>query len=290
MDFKNLITLGIGTYILSQSCFYVPSNQKALVYQNIKISEIFSKRNLNEKKGEKKIKYKIVGKGLHFKIPFVENFTRIDINSNPRYIPTTAITNSKQMISITVHILSKPNVSYLSFLFDNFGINFQDKILSSIANHSIESVFSKLNFLDFINNLEIVEKKIGKKLKQEALKYHLEIDEFSITHIGFDTDFSKKIDSFNSTLNELEKSEEKMRFSEEEKKKNDLMANLESEQIIQIGNILKKNPHYLSLKKMGLISGLTQAILKGNEKIEIKDFLESLNQSKKRFEEIYDLL
>ena len=87
------------------------------------------------------------GPGTHFKVPFVQDPHIIDCRCRPQVIESQTGTKDVQQVQIVLRVLSRPDESSLTRLFQQYGNrkNFDAKVLPSVGNEVLKSVVAQYN-------------------------------------------------------------------------------------------------------------------------------------------------
>jgi prohibitin 1 len=59
------------------------------------------------------VKHDVIGEGTHFLIPWLQKAIIYDVRTKPRNISTTTGSKDLQMVSLTLRVLHRPNVTEL---------------------------------------------------------------------------------------------------------------------------------------------------------------------------------
>lgn len=79
----------------------------------------------------------VIPEGTHFLLPWVQKPIIFDIRTKPRNISTTTGSKDMQTVSLTLRVLSRPDVAALPLIYSNLGLDFDDRVLPSIGNEVI---------------------------------------------------------------------------------------------------------------------------------------------------------
>ena len=82
----------------------------------------------------------MTGEGTHFKIPILQEAIVFDIKSRPRSVPVTTGSKDLQTVNLTLRILFHPDTTLLPSIYNNIGLDYDEKILPSIVNEVLKSV------------------------------------------------------------------------------------------------------------------------------------------------------
>ncbi|KAF9615699.1 hypothetical protein IFM89_026114 [Coptis chinensis] len=84
-----------------------------------------------------------VGEGTHFKIPWLQMPHIFNIKSKPHVFTSSSPTKDLQTVSLTLRVLSRPEVSKLPTIFKTLGVEYENKVLPSIGNEVLKAVVAQ---------------------------------------------------------------------------------------------------------------------------------------------------
>jgi prohibitin 1 len=117
-----LVTAGMvmaGGSMFIKSCFYtVDAGERAI---------LFDKANGG-------IRDNIIGEGMHFYIPGLQKPIKYEIRLQAKTIASHTGTKDLQTVDITLRMLHRPIIEHLPSIYNNIGLNYDEKILPSIGN------------------------------------------------------------------------------------------------------------------------------------------------------------
>jgi len=181
------------------------------------------------------------GEGTHFKIPFVQYPEHFDIRSRPRQISTNTGTKDMQMINISLRVLSRPVVPELPKIYKTLGKDYEHRVLPSIGNEVLKAVVAQYNADELLTKREQVSKKIAQNLKQRATEFGLRLDDVSITHLTFGTEFTAAIEAKQVAQQESERAKFIVMRAEQERKAAIIDAEGQSEAATLITESMSKH-------------------------------------------------
>ena len=86
------------------------------------------------------IQEEVYGEGMHFRIPFVQQPYIYNIRVQPRVFANSTQSKDLQTVSIETRILYRPMKDRLPQIYRQLGMNYDDRVLKSIAEEVIKSV------------------------------------------------------------------------------------------------------------------------------------------------------
>ena len=99
------------------------------------------------------------------------------------------------MVSITLRMLHKPSIPNLPEIYKTLGINYDDKVLPSIANEVMKAVVAQFNAEELITNRDLVSKLISEGITARSKDFHILLDDISVTHLTFGKEFTQAVES-----------------------------------------------------------------------------------------------
>lgn len=71
-------------------------------------------------------------------------------------ISTTTGSKDLQMVSLTLRVLSRPDVSHLSTIYQTLGLDYDERVLPSIGNEVLKSIVAQFDAAELITQREVV--------------------------------------------------------------------------------------------------------------------------------------
>lgn len=94
--YKLAVPLAIGVQLASMSMYDVKGGTRAVIFDRLT-----------------GVKDQVVNEGTHFLIPWLQKSIIYDVRTKPRNISTTTGSKDLQMVSLTLRVLSRPDVKQL---------------------------------------------------------------------------------------------------------------------------------------------------------------------------------
>jgi hypothetical protein len=89
------------------------------------------------------------------------------------------------MVTITLRVMSRPDVNHLSKIYQNLGMDYDERVLPSIGNEILKSIVAQFDAAELITQREVVSSRIRADLLQRAGEFNLVLEDVSITHLTF---------------------------------------------------------------------------------------------------------
>lgn len=219
------LAVGIGGFALNESLFTVDGGHRAVIWHRFAGG----------------IQKDVVGEGSHFRIPFVTFPTMFDVRLQPRVVASRTGTKDLQQVQISLRILSRPDVEHLSEIYQKLGEDFNERVLPSIVNEVLKATVAQYDADQLLTQREKVSRQIREALNERAREFHLLLDDVSITHLMFSSEFTSAIEAKQVAQQEAERSKFLVMKAEQEQKAAIVRAEGESAAAELISAALKQN-------------------------------------------------
>jgi prohibitin 1 len=174
--------VGSGLLVADQAIYTVPAGHRSF---------IFDRRPFGEGKG---VRPRVYGEGAQWCIPLLQYPIIMDTRVSPRTISTVTGTKDLQTVNLSLRVLFKPNPEKLPRIYSDIGLDYANQILPSVANEVLKATVAQYNADQLLTLRDKVSREIKDTLTQRCTKFHLTLEDVSITHLNFSADFSKAIE------------------------------------------------------------------------------------------------
>ena len=186
------------------------------------------------------VKQQVVGEGTHFLVPWLQKAIIYDVRTKPKSIATNTGTKDLQMVSLTLRVLHRPEVLQLPAIYQNLGLDYDERVLPSIGKEVLKSIVAQFDAAELITQREIISQKIRKELSTRANEFGIKLEDVSITHMTFGPEFTKAVEQKQIAQQDAERAKFLVEKAEQERQASVIRAEGEAESAEFISKALAK--------------------------------------------------
>lgn len=98
-------------------------------------------------------------------------------------------------MNLQLRILLRPKEDKLPVIIQEIGADFDERVLPSLGNEVLKAVVAQYNAEELLSKRSRVSEQIGAALVERAAKFHIILDDVSITKLSFGLEFSRAIEN-----------------------------------------------------------------------------------------------
>merc|ERR1712060_344275 len=143
-------------------------------------------------------------------------------------------TKDLQVVNISLRVLSRPMEERLPQIYQELGMDYDERVLPSIANEVLKSIVAQYNADQLLTMREKVSVQIKEGLTERAADFGILLDDVAITQLSYSKEFSKAVEHKQVAQQCAERAKFIVMRTEQEKKAAIIRAKGESQAALMI--------------------------------------------------------
>ena len=175
-----------------------------------------------------------VREGTHFLVPWLQRAILYDVRIKPHTISTTTGSKDLQMVTLSLRVLSRPDIARLPRIYQSLGLDYDERVLPSIGNEVLKAIVAQFDAAELITQREVVSARIREDLMNRAKEFNLDLEDVSITHLTFGKEFTKAVEQKQIAQQDAERAKFVVEKAEQERQASVIRAEGEALSLIHI--------------------------------------------------------
>ncbi|KAK6502761.1 Prohibitin-1, subunit of the prohibitin complex (Phb1p-Phb2p) [Arthrobotrys musiformis] len=222
--YRLAVPAAVGVGLLQASLYDVKGGSRAVIFDRLS-----------------GVKETVVNEGTHFLIPWLQKAIVYDVRTKPRNISTTTGSKDLQMVSLTLRVLHRPEVSKLPKIYQSLGLDYDERVLPSIGNEVLKAIVARFDAAELITQREQVSNLIRAELLKRANEFNIALEDVSITHMTFGKEFTKAVEQKQIAQQDAERARFIVEKAEQERQASVIRAEGEAESAETISKAIEKS-------------------------------------------------
>ncbi len=137
----------------------------------------------------------VLGEGLRFKIPFIEDIIRMDVKIHKSETGATASSKDLQTISSVIAVNYHVIPEAASSVYQNVGLAYKERLIDPAVQESMKAIAAQFTAEELITRRAEVSNQIQDFLAARLIDHNFTVDEFSIVDFDFSDQFNSAIEA-----------------------------------------------------------------------------------------------
>merc|ERR1712176_837350 len=170
-----------------------------------------------------------------------------------------------QVVNISLRVLSRPMEERLPQIYQELGLDYDERVLPSIANEVLKSIVAQYNADQLLTMREKVSKQIKEGLTERAADFGIQLDDVAITQLSYSGDFSRAVEAKQVAQQLAERSKFVVMRTEQEKRAAIIRAGGESEAAKLISDAIEEaGSGLVDIRRIEAAQDIAQTLTAGN--------------------------
>jgi len=138
---------------------------------------------------------KVLGEGLYFKIPFVQEVVKMDVRIQKDEIPASAASKDLQIVTSRIALNYHLDPDEVNTIWQEVGKDYNSRIIAPSIQEAVKAESAKFTAEELIIKREEVKEQIKANLTKRLFERSIVVDEFNIIEFEFSQAFNEAIEA-----------------------------------------------------------------------------------------------
>ena len=212
------------------------------------------------------VENRVLGEGVHFIIPFVEQVVQLEVRTLKYQAEATAASNDLQQVQTVIALNYHLNPADVNKIYQQLGPDYADRVIAPTIQESVKASVAKYNAEELITKRAIVKDVIANTIRNSLSAKDIVVETIFITDFKFSPAFSTQVEdkvvAFQKYLTELNNlraiqvvANQTVVQAQAQARANIAKADGESQAIKIITSQLRQDPQYLQWQAINRWNG-----------------------------------
>ncbi len=140
------------------------------------------------------VENRVLGEGVHFIIPFVEQVVQMEVRTQKFQAEATAASNDLQEVQTVIALNYRIDPAEANKIYQILGVNYADRVISPTIQESVKASVAKFNAEELITKRETAKSVIANAIRSTLAAQNIQSQNVFITDFKFSDAFSTQIE------------------------------------------------------------------------------------------------
>jgi prohibitin 2 len=140
------------------------------------------------------VENKVLGEGVHFIVPFVEQVVQMEVRTQKFQAEATAASNDLQEVQTVIALNYRIDPQQANNIYQILGVNYADRVISPTIQESVKASVAKFNAEELITKRETAKSVIANAIRSTLAGNDIETQNVFITDFQFSDAFATQIE------------------------------------------------------------------------------------------------
>jgi len=205
--------------------------------------------------------------GMHFIVPFIEKATDFETRARHKNFRSSTASRDLQQVNIDLRVLHEPDQYALPQIYQELGVDYDERVLPSIANEVLKAVVARYKADELIQRRGEVSAEIQDALRTRARRFHINLQDVYITHLAFGKEYTNAVEAKQVAQQEAERARFLVDRALQEKKSTVIRAEGEAIAAEKLGKSMRESPGFLQLRKIEAAREISSTIARSSNRV-----------------------